>query len=171
MPMPIHLLARAQIESKYGSNARPIISISIYGWKEYQDQLIRIVSSLTPEQLAVRVAPDLRLVGETIAHIVGGRAVWFSGVLREGNEETAVLENWGEPGQPLLTATEYVQGLQVSWDLMDRAMARWTVEELSEPMVLPWIGREHPITRSFVVWHIFSRYSNTICITGNLGET
>ena len=136
------------------SATSPMLDAILQGWKEYQDQLLRIVGSLTPEQLAVRVAPDLRLVGETIAHVVQGRASWFSDVLGEGDEENAVLECWGEPGQPLLTAAEYVHGLQVSWDLMARAIARWTAEDLSESIVLPWIGPEHPITRPFVVWHL-----------------
>ena len=126
----------------------------IQGWQDYQRQLVVVVRSLTPEQLAIRVGPDLRSVHEIIAHVIAGRAAWFSGVLKEGDEEVAAMRDWGDPGQPEYTTADYTHGLEATWSMMSEAMARWTDEQLVEQIVLPWIGPAHPITRSFVVWHI-----------------
>lgn len=126
----------------------------IEGWQDYQRQLVVVVRSLTPEQLAVCVAPGLRSVNEIIAHVIAGRASWFCGVLHEGDAEVDAMEEWENPGQPARTAAEYAHGLEATWNMMQGAMMRWTEAELAESMILPWIGPAHPITRSFVVWHI-----------------
>jgi uncharacterized damage-inducible protein DinB len=131
----------------------PLIAAIIEGWKIYQDQLVKIVEGLSPEQLATRIGPDLRTIGATIAHVVGGRAFWFAEVLKEGDAEVLVLALWDNKGQPLLTAAEYARGLRATWQLMANAIARWTEADLSESIVLPWIGPAHPVNRSFVVWH------------------
>lgn len=126
----------------------------IQGWQDYQKQLAVIVQSLTPEQLTIRIAPNVRSVNEIIAHLIEGRASWFCGVLKEGSAEIAALSKWDEPGQPVRTATEYAHALEITWDMMREAMLHWSDEELAEPIILPWIGPAHPINRSFVVWHI-----------------
>lgn len=136
------------------NNTSPLAKAIIQGWKEYQEQLVVVIRPLTTEQLATRIAPGLRPVGEIIAHIVAGRAFWFSRILKEGGQETAALEPWDDEGQPLRAAAEYVYGLEATWNMMESAIARWSDTELSESMVLPWIGPEYPITRSFVIWHV-----------------
>ncbi len=126
----------------------------IQGWEDYHTQLVAVVRSLTPEQLAIRVGPDLRSVNEIIAHVIAGRAAWFSGVLKEGDEEIAAMREWDDPGQPERTTADYIHGFEATWSMMWEAMQRWSDEQLAEEIVLPWIGPAHPITRSFVVWHI-----------------
>jgi uncharacterized damage-inducible protein DinB len=132
----------------------PVLDAILQGWKAYQDQLVFVVRTLTTEQLALRVAPNLRSAGEIAAHLVTGRADWFFGVLEEGGDEIAAITQWQDPGQPARTADELAYGLEVTWTLMQSAFSRWTLEELTESIMLPWIGPKHPITRSWVLWHV-----------------
>lgn len=131
----------------------PLVNAIIQGWQEYQQQLVTIVKSLTPEQLAVQVGPDLRPVNGIIAHIIEGRASWFCEILKEGYAEVAAMSEWDAPNAPARSIAEYVHGLEATWTLMQNAIESWTEEQLTEQIVLPWLP-EHPITRPWVVWHL-----------------
>ena len=109
----------------------PMLDAILHGWKEYQDQLVAVVRPLIPEQLALRVAPNLRSAGEIAAHLITGRADWFFGVLEEGGDEMAAITQWQDPGQPARTADELAYGLEATWTLMQSAFSRWTPEELT----------------------------------------
>lgn len=124
------------------------------GWGDYQAQLVAVTRGLTPEQLATRPAPQLRTAGETLTHLISGRVSWYHDVLGEGDDAIAALGQWEDPDQPPRNPAELTRGLEATWDLMIAAHARWTPEEAAAPIVLPWIGPAHPITRAFVVWHI-----------------
>ena len=63
------------------------IDAIISGWDEYQQNLVSAVSPLTPEQLGLRAAPQLRTIGELVAHIVVARVGWFHFGLGEGGKE------------------------------------------------------------------------------------
>ncbi len=132
----------------------PIEAAIIAGWRDYQKQLVKIVRGLTWEQLGTRPAPQLRTAGETLTHLVAARADWFCGALKEGNEEDALLARLDESGEPVRTGVELADGLEQTWRLMEGAWSRWTPEEITAPIVLPWIGPERPITRAWVVWHV-----------------
>jgi uncharacterized damage-inducible protein DinB len=134
------------------NTASPLLDAIIQGWQEYQKQLVTVVRAINPEQLVVRAAPDLRPVSEIVAHVIAARAFWFFEVLKEGNDDIAAMMQWDE--QPSRMPAEYAYGLEATWTLMQDALARWTETQLAEPIVLPWIGPAHPITRSFVVWHV-----------------
>lgn len=129
-----------------------LASAVVAGWKEYQEQLIVTLRTLTPEQLAIRAGSDLRPVGEIAAHIVEGRVSWLFGVLKEGDAEIASLAEW-EAGTTRSVA-EYTRALEATWKLVEDVLARWTPEELAESIILPWIGPKYPITRAWVIWHI-----------------
>jgi uncharacterized damage-inducible protein DinB len=138
------------------NTSSPIGEAILQGWKVYQDQLVVVVRALAPEQLALRVAPNLRSAGEIAAHLVAGRTSWFFEILKEkeGDDELAAITHWDRSDQPARTADELAHGLEVTWALMQGALSRWTPAELTESIVLPWIGPKYPITRSWVTWHV-----------------
>ena len=132
----------------------PLADAFIQGWKDYQQQLVVVLQSLTPEQLTMRVAPNLRSTGEIATHFIGGRAFWLFEVLKEGDDELATIAQWDGPNQPVPTTAELVHGLEVTWNLIEEALSRWTSIQLTDPIILPWIGPKYPITRAFVLWHL-----------------
>src|SRR5258708_10130665 len=89
----------------------PVLDAILQGWKEYQDQLVVVARPLTPEQLALRVAPNLRSAGEIAAHLIASRADWLFGVLKEGADEMPAITQCQDPGHPVRTATELGHGL------------------------------------------------------------
>ena len=136
------------------SMSSPLVDAIIEGWKEYQQQLAVILRSLTPEQLAIRVAPQLRAAGGIATHLIASRAFWFHGVLKEGGDELAAIEQWNGKDQLPRAAAELARGLESTWNVMEAVIARWAPADLAEQIILPWIGPKYPINRGFVVWHV-----------------
>src|SRR5579862_7841602 len=85
------------------------------GWQNYQNQLSIALARLSPEQLALRAAPDLRSIDELVRHIIADRAGWFSYVLEEGDEDLRAFQQWGEPDSLPCSASELVSGLEKTW--------------------------------------------------------
>ena len=128
-------------------------------WKAYQDHLKAALAHLTAEQLALRAAPGLRSIGENALHIVGCRAYWFADFLGEdGGEEMKVYLDWNEmalePGAPVPTATELVQGLDHTWQFMTDCLARWSSAGIRQTFPDEWDGKPVEVSRAWVVWHV-----------------
>ena len=83
--------------------------LSLYkGWDTYQALLIKALAPLSSEELALRVTPHLRSVGENVAHIISGRVSNFL-VMGESGAEMTPLETWDERGAPC-QVLKYVYG-------------------------------------------------------------
>src|SRR6266581_4674835 len=89
------------------------------GWGQYQQYLVDAVAPLTSEQVALRVAPHLRSVDELARHIIGARARWFQMMFGAGGDELAGISSWDRPNQPVRTATELVEGLRTTWQVIE----------------------------------------------------
>ena len=128
---------------------------SIYeGWHNYQLTLIKAISPLEHEQLALRTNPKLRSVGEIAAHMIGARARWFYMLMGEGGEEFEELGKWDRRGAKVRSAAELVSGLEATWSGMHDAIARWTTADWEKT----WPGEDETepevITRQWVIWHL-----------------
>ena len=126
--------------------------LSFYkGWDAYQKLLVKAISPLSSDQLTLRVAPHLRSVGENVAHIISGRVSNFL-VLGEAGAEIAPLETWDEEGAPPRSAAELVSGLEVTWQMIQSALTRWTVANLNnvfEDVENETVSR---FTRQSIIW-------------------
>jgi uncharacterized damage-inducible protein DinB len=126
--------------------------LSFYkGWDTYQALLIKAVAPLSSEELALRVAPHLRPVGENVAHIISGRVSNFL-VMGEARAEMAPLEKWDERGAPPRSAAELVSGLESTWQMIQMALVRWTPADL-EDVFVDGQGEKAPrFTRQSIIW-------------------
>ena len=126
--------------------------LSFYkGWDTYQAHLIKALAPLSSEELALRVAPHLRSVGENVAHIISGRVSNFL-VMGEAGTEMAPLETWDVQGAPPRSASELVSGLESTWQMIQRALTRWTPANLDDVFV-DGEGEQAPhITRQAIIW-------------------
>src|SRR3954468_8630794 len=87
-------------------------------WQHMQDELVRVVSLLSDEQLNMRIAPNVRTLGEEAEHIVRGRALWVHKVVDDPlRESLEPMMNWDEPDDPPRSAAEVVLGLQHTWQI------------------------------------------------------
>ena len=124
-------------------------------WKAYQDQLKKALAPLTAEQLTLRAAPSLRSVGENAAHIIGCRAGWFTEFLGEdGGADVKAYASWDERGAPARTATELLQALDRTWQLMTDCLARWSPDDMRQTFPDDWDGKRVDLSRAWVVWHV-----------------
>src|SRR3990170_6480043 len=124
------------------------------GWHTYQDVLVGALRPLNADQLSLRAASNLRSVGQISAHIIGARARWFYLLMGEGGREFKTLGNWDRRAAKARTAEELISGLEVTWQGMQAAIARWTPEDWQKT----WPGEDarepETITRQWVIWHL-----------------
>jgi uncharacterized damage-inducible protein DinB len=139
------------------------------GWADHQARLVRAVQDLTPEQLDLRTAPQQWAVWQLAGHLAGVRAYWFHDWLGEGDasvrdlfrvEQTTVpdlpLEDagWEDDEDRPRTASELVEGLNVTWDVIHACLTRWTSEDLSAAFTRQRPSGERTVGRGWVVWHV-----------------
>jgi uncharacterized damage-inducible protein DinB len=124
------------------------------GWDVYQEQLVKAITPLAAEQLALRAAPQLRSVGMIAAHIVGARVRWFHRLMGEGSVDIHMLGIWDRPEAPVRSADELVQGLEDSWQLIRNSLAHWTLADLGHVFEGRYEGEEYSFTRQWIIWHV-----------------
>src|SRR5205085_11896443 len=86
------------------------------GWDVYQSHLVKAIAPLTPEQLELRISPNLRSIGLLAKHIVRTRANWLELAIGEGSLDADVkaITRWQHDGDVPSTA-ELVHGLEVTF--------------------------------------------------------
>lgn len=93
-------------------------------WLDYQEALKRAIAPLTEEQLQRRPMPGLRTPGEIAEHIVFGRALHLYRTLGEEAAELTPLLSWDDADDPPHSATEIVQGLELTWRFITGSVMR-----------------------------------------------
>lgn len=93
-------------------------------WQDYQDALKRAVAPLSAEQLQRRLLPCLRTPGEIAEHIVFGRALHLQRTLGEEAAGLTPFHQWDDDDDPPRTATEIVQGLELTWQVITGCLLR-----------------------------------------------
>lgn len=126
------------------------------GWNRYQDLLVKAIAPLSSDQLALKAAPRLRSIGQLATHIIGARARWFHDLMGEGDKDFAAMARWDRRGRRARSAAELVNGLEVTWRVMQDALARWTPADLEHTYKEEAGESEEPtvITRAWVIWHL-----------------
>jgi uncharacterized damage-inducible protein DinB len=121
------------------------------GWDTYQALLIKAIEPLSSDQLALRVAPHLRSIGENVAHMISGRVSNFL-FMGEAGAEIAPLEKWDVEGAPPRSAAELVNGLEATWHMIQTALVRWTPADLNEIFVDAENEEVSRFTRQSIIW-------------------
>jgi uncharacterized damage-inducible protein DinB len=124
------------------------------GWQTYQREVSKALAPLSPEQLALRAAPHLRSIGELARHMIAARAGWYHDVLHEGDDAFNALSYWNSPGSPIRSASGIVNGLALTWQVMQEALARYTPTDLQVVFEYERNGQTHMYTRGWVIWHV-----------------
>jgi uncharacterized damage-inducible protein DinB len=120
------------------------------GWDGYQHHLVQVLAPLSIEQLALHAAPHLRSVGAVAAHIIGARARWLYYVLKERDETLISLGTWDDRDQPARSGAELSSGLEMTWQVIQNALHRWTIADLEET----FRDEEEIHTRQWIIWHL-----------------
>ena len=131
------------------------------GWENYQQALVKTIAPLTPEQLALPIAPHHWSIGMLLTHMIDARVLWFHGWMGEGYSE---LSHWfgddDNDERPIREATELVTMFEKTWYVIADALTRWTPADLEHVFPTPAFVREEereyfpPHTRQWIVWHV-----------------
>jgi uncharacterized damage-inducible protein DinB len=135
-------------------DAQSTLDVFYRGWHHYQGLLITALVPLSQEQLALRVAPHLRSLGEIVTHMIGARARWFHNVLGVGDQEFAAMAMWDRPGMPVRSAHELVTALEVTGGILQEAITLWTPVDWAQTYENDPGDEPAFFTRQWVVWHL-----------------
>lgn len=126
------------------------------GWDNYQQYLVRALAPLTTEQLNVEASSNLRPAGMIARHIIGARARWLHYVLlKEEREELLQLGKWDDKDQPARSGEELAHGLQVTWQVLQDGLQRWTSADMEDILHDTGDdGSDETFTRQWVIWHL-----------------
>ena len=125
----------------------------LQSWQFYQDELVRVISPLTEEQLGLQLSANLRTAGELAEHIVRARALWLPRAFGAGDATLAALANWDEPEDPPRSVVEITAGLALTWEWILRAVGPSDAGDLAadvtgaelETLQIIWGLLEHDI--------------------------
>lgn len=142
----------------------PLITFYKQGWDNHQQAVVRTVASLSPEQLALPVAPHQRSIGDLLDHMIGARCNWFYFWMGEGDPDLDWDDGRDGDGPIVYTATSLVTMFEKSWRVISSALDRWTSADLEQLFPAPeshqaWLRaqgleEESPHTRQWIVWHV-----------------
>jgi uncharacterized damage-inducible protein DinB len=147
------------------TDSKQLTLATIYsGWATYHRMLIKMISPLSPDQLAIPVSSLRWTVGRTLQHIAANRVWWFHLWMGEGSSELLHLTRW-DPSEanepPIIDADGLVAGLADSWDMVANALAKWLPSDLAHEFAPPKALSEEEqnafgtTSRQWIIWHVF----------------
>jgi uncharacterized damage-inducible protein DinB len=135
------------------------LSLFYKGWDRYQQNLLATIATLNTEQLALSASSHTWTVGQIAAHIVAARVWWFHARAGEGadlarDEQWNALEHWDSAGASVQKAPELVMGLELTWQMIEATLLRWTPTDLAH--VFPTRSKDDPVARSrqWIIYHV-----------------
>ena len=138
------------------------------GWDGYNQSIINAIKELSPEQLAWRPAENLFSIGEMVRHISLGRITWFLRMDAPGSAEIANRINAWETDKDgnkhiiedqVVNANdpeELVRWLELSWQIIEKTLATWTISDLDQTYRHIWNGDAYTPSRQWTIWRILS---------------
>jgi uncharacterized damage-inducible protein DinB len=144
------------------------LSNLLAGWDGYQISLVHAIEPLSGDQLGWTPSENLRSIGQITRHIALGRITWFLRMEAPGSAEIAAkIEGWDfDPhGNRYVReadmkidrdAAALVEWLKTTWDIVDRTLQAWTVDDLAVSYRHVWRGEIYEVSRQWTVWRIMA---------------
>ncbi len=143
----------------------PILPLTTFyaGWAGYQQGLARCIAPLRRAELDLPTAPQHWTIGMVAQHIIANRVWWFQIWMGEGHPGLAPIAHWDPADgvdQGPLEAAALVAGLEVTWQMIADALARWTPADLDQIFAPPTAMSDEerqaspPHTRGWIIWHV-----------------
>ncbi len=138
------------------------------GWDGHQTSLVRAITPLTRAQLLWRPDEQMNSIGELARHISLGRLNWFMRMDAPGSADLAdLIDVWEEDGdgnrhivESAMNITEeaeaLVHWLEISWQMIERTLNGWMVDDLGQSYRHTWNGDVYDVSRQWTIWRILS---------------
>ena len=138
------------------------------GWGGYQTSLVHAIEPLSDEQLGWKPSEKVRSAGEIARHIALGRINWFLRMKAPGSENVAAkIEAWDHDAHGNKYVVEsavktdrdaraLAEWLNLTWDMVDRTLNAWTVEDLAVTYRHVFRGDVYDVSRQWTLWRIMA---------------
>ena len=141
----------------------PALSIAPFyeGWRLANDMLSGALEHLTSEQLAISVGSPTWPIWASVSHLAGARVYWLCHIFKEpGAETTPFTDPSGFGWEDDLTrprgAAELAGALASTWNIVERTLATWTTESLTQEARRVREGVVQIHTRQSVLWRLIT---------------
>jgi uncharacterized damage-inducible protein DinB len=130
-------------------------------WPQYNRRLLEVVAPMTPEQLAIRSAPDRMPIWAIVGHSAMVRVYWLCGVLGEPGADATPFPDangigWEDDESVPRGAGELVTALETTFRVVEDCLDRWTPAKIAEPFTREYGGTAQVHTRASVLQRLFS---------------
>ena len=104
-------------------------------WPQYNRRLRDVVAAMSPEDLAIRPAPDGFPIWAIVGHTAGGRVYWLCEIVGEaGAEETPFADvasgGWEDDLDHPRGPDELAMALDSTFRIIEGCLDRWSPEDL-----------------------------------------
>jgi uncharacterized damage-inducible protein DinB len=132
------------------------------GWETYQRNLTDMIAQCSSTRLTAPAGSHRWTIGMIAQHMIANRVWWFQVWMGEGSSDLAPIAHWDPADhayRPPQTVTELVSGLESTWDMIARALTRWTSADLVRVFAPPPVlsaaeqQRDGERTLQWIVWH------------------
>jgi uncharacterized damage-inducible protein DinB len=129
-------------------------------WPQYNRRLAETITTLTPEQLALRPSPEHWPIWALVGHTAGTRVYWLCRVVGEPGADTtpfaAPEDGWEDDlGHPR-SAEELVLALDATYAIIDGVLDRWTPEDLPRTVERRYAGQLQVHTRTSILQRLLT---------------
>jgi uncharacterized damage-inducible protein DinB len=130
-------------------------------WPQYNRRLREVIGAMTPEQLAIRPAPDLMPIWATVGHTAGMRVYWLCTIVGEPGWESTPFDiheedGWEDDLDHPRGADELVEALDSTFGIVESCLDRWTPDMLADLIRRDYGGAVQIHTRSSILQRMFS---------------
>ena len=130
-------------------------------WPQYNRRLRDVVARMTPDQLAVRPAPDGWPIWATVGHTAAARVYWLCDVIGEPGAETTPFPlgmelGWEDDLAHPRDADELVEALDSTFAIVETVLDRWLPEQLPDPIERTYQGTRQVHHRGSILQRLFS---------------
>lgn len=143
------------------SEGRDTVRAAYSMWPQYNRRLREVIGAMTPEQLAIRAAPDGWPIWAIVGHTAGARVCWLCEVIGEPGAETTPFTDlanggWEDDLDRPRSSDELVHALESTFAIVEGCLDRWTPEMLADPVRREFAGSIQVHTRSSILQRLFS---------------
>ena len=117
---------------------------------------------MSPDQLAVRPAPDRWPIWATVGHTAAARVYWLCEVVGEPGIETTPFRDlasgtgWEDDLDHPRGSDELVRALDSTFAIVEGCLDRWTLDMLTDAVRRDFGGTTQVHTRSSILQRLFS---------------
>lgn len=130
---PAVAAAQAPASTTAAANPNPAVAAAAAPYEQVKNYLLRSAEQ-TPESLyAFKATPEVRSLGQLIAHVADGQMAYCSAALGETSSQPSVE-------QTMTTKATIVEALKTSITLCDRAYAQTDAQAMAEAKIFGRVG-------------------------------